>query len=222
MGMVLSVLRLTKVENDTKYSLLGKLGPLLEVTESLEGSGRYLWWWKVEHSWMDKPLCEFRGEETPGHGKAAHREEGLETSLCNPQQATVMGHCISDPFCLWAWCGMLVVWCNLWVPLRYCDLPCLVAGGAVPSLNVVNRTSTSNLFPTDDPHFCGVGDHQQEVAEMLVSHTLDFNRHLLTSVCFGQFGLHWFLEKNDLMHQFSSWHWSWLSSWPWWTFRLNT
>lgn len=56
----------------------------------------------------------------------------------------------------------------------------LVAVGAVPSLDAVNRTSPNSLFPTDDPHFCGVGDHQQEVADMLVSHTVDFIRHVPT------------------------------------------
>lgn len=78
----------------------------------------------------------------------------------------------------WDRSAVLVVWCNLGVTLRNFELLWLAAVDAAPSLSAVSRPSTSNLFPTNDPHCCKVDNHGQEVAEMFLSHTADFIRHL--------------------------------------------
>lgn len=58
------------------------------------------------------------------------------------------------------------------------ELLWLVSADAARSLNAVNRTSPLGLFPTNDPHCYKASNHQQEVAEMFLSHTAHFIRHL--------------------------------------------
>lgn len=54
----------------------------------------------------------------------------------------------------------------------------LVSADPARSLNVVNRTAPLGLFPTNDPHCYKVSNHRQEVAEMFLSRTAHFIRHL--------------------------------------------